>query len=111
MSSVQELHFSSEAAFRDEITLDKYKDRLVVVDFSAVWCPPCQYIKPIFRDFAKDLPEAAFIEVDVDESDELSAAVGIRAMPTFQFYRNGKKIDTMTGADPTGLKRLLHQHK
>ncbi|OQS04154.1 thioredoxin [Thraustotheca clavata] len=109
--TVQKLHFPSAQSFLNEINDNKYKDRLVAIDFSAIWCPPCQYIKPIFHDFSDELPQVDFIEIDVDESDEVAAAVGIRAMPTFQFYRNGKKVDEMTGANLAGLKQLLKQYQ
>ena len=42
---------------------------------------------------------------------ETSAACGIQCMPTFQFYKNGKKVDEMSGADPNKLKELVEKNK
>ena len=34
---------------------------------------------------------------------------GIRAMPTFFFFKNRKKVDEMQGANPTGLEERINQ--
>merc|ERR1711998_372524 len=72
--------------------------KLVVVDFTASWCGPCQRIAPVFIKMAEEMPEVVFVKVDVDENDEVAAECGISAMPTFQFYKSGAKIDEMCGA-------------
>ena len=42
---------------------------------------------------------------------EAAAACGIKAMPTFQFYKGGKKVEEMCGADENKLKELIEKHK
>lgn len=48
---------------------------------------------PIFEKLAEENPEVEFVKVDVDEADDVAAACGIRAMPTFHFYRGGQKVE------------------
>ena len=42
---------------------------------------------------------------------ETSAACGIQCMPTFQFFKNGKKVTEMQGADPAKLQQLVDANK
>merc|ERR1712124_206587 len=72
--------------------------KLVVVDFTASWCPPCQRIKPIFEAMATEHADVVFVKVDVDENAETAEACGISCMPTFQYYKDGKKVDELQGA-------------
>lgn len=51
-----------------------------------------------------------FVKFDVDELPELSQELGIRAMPTFLFYKNGNKVDEMIGANPPVLLQTLRKH-
>jgi thioredoxin 1 len=46
----------------------------------------------------------------VDEMREISSSCGVRAMPTFQFYKNGNKCDEQTGADKSGLETRVKKH-
>ncbi|KAM0265137.1 hypothetical protein ACHAQJ_000290 [Trichoderma viride] len=51
-----------------------------------------------------------FVKFDVDELPELSQELGIRAMPTFLFFKNGEKVDEMIGANPPLLLQTLRKH-
>ena len=84
-------------------TLTDAGDKLVVVDFTATWCGPCQMIAPLFGELSEKNPDVVFVKVDVDENQETAAACGINCMPTFQFYKNGAKTFEMQGADPNQL--------
>jgi thiol-disulfide isomerase/thioredoxin len=38
----------------------------VIVDFSAVWCGPCQMIGPFFGQLSTQYANVVFLKVDVD---------------------------------------------
>ena len=48
-----------------------------VVDFSAVWCGPCQMLAPVLEEVAAQMPDVAFFQVDTDENMELAVQYGI----------------------------------
>lgn len=86
-------------------------DKLVVVDFTATWCGPCQRIAPVFAELAEQYAESCtFVKVDVDEHGELTAALGVSSLPTFLFFRGGEQIDMLRGADEEGLRNLVSKH-
>lgn len=84
--------------------------RLVVVDFTATWCGPCQRIAPVFDTFPSKYPKAIFLKVDVDKCQDTAAGQGVSAMPTFIFYRNRTKIDRIQGANIMGLEAKIEEH-
>ena len=87
-------------------------DKLVVVDFTATWCPPCQMIGPKFVALAEELGEdVVMVKVDVDANAETSEAAGITCMPTFQFYKAGEKVDEMQGANYDMLVEKINELK
>lgn len=73
--------------------------KLVVVDFAAVWCGPCKRLAPQLEALAKKTPDALFYKVDVDENSETAEKYEITGMPTIIFFKNGKKVATVVGAN------------
>lgn len=74
-------------------------------------CGPCKFIAPIFEQMASDAGDKAiFVKVDVDNADDVAAACGIRAMPTFHLYKGGAKVGELMGADANQLKELVAKH-
>jgi len=84
------------------------ENAVVVLDFHAAWCGPCRFVAPKYAALAERLAASGtFCKVDVDESQELARFAQIRAMPTFQVYKMGKKIFEMTGIDLEKLEAVL----
>lgn len=83
----------------------------VAIDFWATWCGPCRVISPIFEQLSdhSEFSSVKFYKVDVDEQPDISQEVGIRAMPTFLFFKDGIKIGEVVGANPGELRKLIEQ--
>ncbi len=73
-----------------------------IIDFSAVWCPPCRKMKPIFEKIAKQYGDKInFISIDVDEYPEIANKYQIQSIPTFVFLdEDGKETNRINGAVP-----------
>merc|ERR1712224_476631 len=86
-------------------------DKLVVVDFTASWCGPCQRIAPVFTKLAEEMADVCFVKVDVDENEETAQACGIQSMPTFQFFKLGHKVHEFSGASEDKIREALSKFK
>ncbi len=84
------------------------KSGLVVVKFSAHWCPPCQKIKPYFVQLSNDAyKNVKFYAADIDHVRSLADSLGIQSIPTFVFFVNGQRTKTFTGSNRAALKKAL----
>ncbi|KAE8154355.1 thioredoxin, partial [Aspergillus avenaceus] len=101
------VEIKSDAEFAEKVTNSK---GVVVVDCYADWCGPCKAIAPKIAEYSTTYPGAKFYKVDVDELSSVAGELGVRAMPTFFFFKDGEKVNTVTGANPpaveAGIKSL-----
>ncbi|MCX6170314.1 MAG: thioredoxin [Ignavibacteriales bacterium] len=57
-----------------------------VIDFWAPWCGPCRMVGPVMDELSNDYEgKVNFYKVNTDEEQELSAAFGIRSIPSLLF--------------------------
>lgn len=74
-------------------------DKLVVIDFWATWCGPCQRLAPIVEQLAEEYEGRAVIgKYNVDEGEDLVAQYGIRNIPVLLFIKGGEVVHKMVGA-------------
>ena len=83
--------------------------QLVVVDFWATWCGPCQLVGPHIEKLAHEYEGKAVIgKCDVDRDQELPSRFGIRNIPTILFIKNGELVNKIVGAqDYDTLKKAV----
>lgn len=72
-------------------------DKLVIVDFYATWCMPCQMLTPILVEIDKENEDVEIFKVNVDENQETAIRYDIVSVPTLIFFKDGKEIDRQVG--------------
>ena len=83
----------------------------VLVDFSAVWCGPCQMMGPVLDQLAAEYEgRAKIVKVDIDQSADLAMKYQIMSVPNMIFFKGGEKRDAIIGAVPAAaLKEKLEK--
>ncbi|KAK5985378.1 hypothetical protein GCK32_002620 [Trichostrongylus colubriformis] len=77
--------------------------------FASKWCGPCKMIAPVFESLSNRFMSMVFLKVDVDKCEETAAQNGVSAMPTFIVFVNGAKVDTLRGANTSGLEAMVQK--
>lgn len=83
-------------------------NRIVVLDFYADWCGPCKNASPHFAVLARELPQAKFIAIDVEQS-ELSDVVehfSVTSLPAFVVVVDNQTVLRLNGYDSNTMSRL-----
>ncbi|XP_051149521.1 thioredoxin H2-like [Andrographis paniculata] len=107
----QVIAFHSSSKLKVHFEASKQSNKLVVVDFTASWCGPCQYIQPAVNEFAETYRDVEFIKIDVDELEDVAKQFGVEAMPTFVLIKKGKEVDRVVGAKKEELKKKIENHR
>lgn len=101
-------HINSPSEFTALLNSTQY----VVADFYADWCGPCKAIAPKYAELAEQLSipnYLSFVKINVDKVQALARDHGIAAMPSFIFFKDGKRVKVngtlkIEGADWMKLK-------
>ena len=85
----------------------------VLIDFYADWCGPCQTLLPTIHKLAEEFDGDVIIKkVNVDQNQELSAAFGVRSIPTLVQITDGKEVGRIVGlVSESDLRNKINQQK
>ena len=92
---------------------DVLNSKLAVVDFSAVWCGPCQMLSPSMDELSDEMDgEVDFFSADVDENRDLAYQFDIQSIPAIVVFANGEEVTRTVGFQPKEeLKELIDSCK
>jgi thioredoxin 1 len=99
----------TDATFASEI---EQSSGLVLVDFWATWCGPCQVVAPVLDQLAGEyVGRARVAKLDVDSNQRTAMRFNVRSIPSILFFKNGRHVDTVVGAVPRPvLEGKIKQH-
>jgi rhodanese-related sulfurtransferase len=81
-----------------QLTMEEYlakipKDKIVLADFGATWCPPCVKMAPVIEELkkSKDL-NFSLVNIDGVVHTDLMKSMNIESIPVFIVYKNGIEV-------------------
>ena len=90
------IHFNKET-FETALA----EGKLMMVDFWAEWCGPCQMLAPVIESLADRYEGRAVVgKINTDEEQALAMSFQITGIPTVIFFKDGKEIDRLEGVMP-----------
>jgi thioredoxin 1 len=89
------VHYIEDKDIAEEVI--KNSNKLVIVDFYADWCMPCQMLGPVLVEFDKNNSNVEVFKVNIDESQEYAMLNNITSVPTMIIYADGKEVERVVG--------------
>jgi thioredoxin 1 len=86
------MHVTTDATFEADIA-----SGLVLVDFWAEWCGPCQAMLPRLEEFAKTQTDVKVVKCNVDECGETASKFRIMSIPTIIVFKDGVRVEQAVG--------------
>lgn len=85
---------------------------IVMFDFWASWCGPCQAFAPIYEAASERYPDVVFAKVNTEEEREIAAHFNIRSIPTIMVFRSQMLVFAQPGMLPeSAVDELLGKVK
>lgn len=73
----------------------------LLLEFTAVWCPPCRAIAPHVEAVAEKYAGRLVAgKVDLDDNHQLATRFDVRSIPTLLLLRQGQVLAQIVGAVP-----------
>ena len=84
------------------------REGLVLVDFNADWCGPCQMMKSVLEEFADNNPTVKVVGVNVDDNEDLAREYRVSGIPCMVLFSDGKEIKRVVGVQSVKkLERII----
>ena len=88
-----------------------FPEKILIIDFWAVWCSPCMMFAPVFEKIQKEqYQDFIFVKVNVDEVGSIAQEYRITGIPTTLFIKSDKVIHKVVGAvNEEYMRRVLEK--
>jgi thioredoxin 1 len=93
--------------------LKDFPNKVLIIDFWAVWCGPCKMFAPIFEKLQQvHGKEFIFVKLNVDENPSIAQRYRITGIPTTLFIKSEKVVHKIVGAvNAEYMERVLEKLK
>ena len=70
----------------------------IILKLGAPWCGPCRMMKPIFERISNEnTSDVKMYTMNIELNREVSAALGIKSIPTVKIFNAGQVVETKVG--------------
>lgn len=90
---------------------EENSNKLLIIDFHAEWCHPCQTMGVILDTLAEERDDFILVKVDVDEADELVNEHKVKNIPTLLFMKGNLILEKTVGSLSRGkIEELINNN-
>lgn len=97
---------------KDNFDIYVSENDIVVLDFWAAWCGPCQSFEPIFTQVSEQYPDVIFAKIDIEDQPQLAQDFSVKQIPMIMVLRQHIAVFSGSGTMPaSALSDLVLQAK
>ncbi len=82
-------------------------NKLVVVDFFAMWCGPCRALSPYIDELATNHHHILFAKANIEETPVIANELDVKSLPCVVIFENGKEINRVVGFNKPKLQAII----
>lgn len=98
----------------DRLVIEQSRNRIVMIDLWADWCPPCIALDPVLKKIVSEYNgQVVLAKIEVDEGDNMKIAgrYHVRGFPTVILFRNGEEQDRFSSMQsPDYVRDFIDRH-
>jgi thioredoxin 1 len=85
---------------------------VILVDFWAPWCPPCQMLTPILEELDEELKgKIQVAKLNVDENPQTARQFNVMSIPNLIIFKDGQKVGQIIAFQTKeNLKKAVQKH-
>ncbi len=107
MAAAQHILAATEFNF-DDLVLENSRRGLVLVDFWAPWAGPSLRQQKVLKQLAAQYHgRFLLVTVNTDEEKGIASRFGVKSLPSFKLFRNGKVVEDVHGMQPEADYRAI----
>ncbi|KAJ4884281.1 Thioredoxin H8 [Raphanus sativus] len=104
------VEMKNENQWKSQFNALKDTNKLLVIEFTAKWCGPCQFLEPKLEDLAAEYTNVEFVKIDVDVIMSVWKEYNLYTFPAVVFTKRGQEVDRVVGLKLDEIEGKLHKY-